>query len=350
LAPFCHHSLTARPSTAAHFVPSAHAVDASCHSIGRASCPHFGMTDRKAGICRRRGWRPAGSPTAAWRATDRGFDLAAYRRVRFANGLSCPRCAARTVQRWGRSGDRQRYRCTGCGRTFSDLTGTPLAHLKRLDCWPRFCDCLLQSLSVRRAAHIIGVHPGTAFRWRHRLLRAMGPAERVWLEGDVALAETCFPFSEKGRRDLDRPPRPRGDPFWWLAARTWVILARDASGRPWSDVSGSARPWVEDLQLSLGGRTAPNIRVCAAPGPFSAPARFARLRGYDYLRLTGYRLIHHPAATYGAALRRWLNRFQGVATRYLPHYLLWHRFLDMCDRAELSPVTARSRLTQCTFP
>lgn len=331
-------------------VPFAHAVVAHCHSFGSAPSARFDMTAHKAGLHRRLGWLPPRSPSPPRRAADKGFDLPAYRRARFADGLACPHCAARSIQKWGRFGDRQRYRCTACAQTFSDLTGTPMAYLKRLDRWPRFCDCVLQSLSVRRSARVTGVHAATAFRWRHRLLEAMTAADHTCLEGDVALAETCFPFSEKGRRDLDRPPRPRGDPFWWLGPRTWVVLARDGSGRPWSDVSGFSRPQVEELEESLGGRLAPDVRLWTGEGPFSAPARFARLHGREYRRLIGAALCQHPAAMYGAALRRWLSRFRGVATRYLPHYLLWHRFLDMCDTACLGPLPARANLIRCAFP
>jgi len=49
--------------------------------------------------------------------------------LRWRGGLRCPRCshARCTVHARGKDG-RRKLRCTGCGRTFTDLTGTPLAH------------------------------------------------------------------------------------------------------------------------------------------------------------------------------------------------------------------------------
>jgi hypothetical protein len=58
--------------------------------------------------------------------------LERVRSARFSRGPACPRCRGRWIQRWGQFAGRQRYRCRGCRRTFSDLTGTPAAYVKKL--------------------------------------------------------------------------------------------------------------------------------------------------------------------------------------------------------------------------
>lgn len=284
-------------------------------------------------------FRPAGS-----------FDLAAYRRRRFAAGLQCPRCRSRSVQRWGRFGERRRYRCLGCRRTFSDLTGTPLAYLKRLDCWPSFCDDVLASRSIRWTAGATGIQPSTVFRWRHRLLEAVRAADRGRLEGDVAVGETCFPLSEKGRRNLERPPRRRRDPFWWLGNRVWVLLARDDAGRALAETTGETRPRITDMAHVLLPRLAPDARILDAAGPFGAAACLARREGRAYRRIKGRALLDHPAVSYGLQLRRWLVGFRGVAMKYLTNYLAWHRFLTLTERRRIAPSDARLLLITCSFP
>jgi transposase-like protein len=303
---------------------------------GRTSGPSAGSPSGQPG-------QPSGRPG---RTAGPGFDLVTFRRLRFANGLVCPHCASDRVHRWGWSGDRRRYRCLGCACTFSDFTGTPLAHLKRVDLWPRFQDCVLESRTLRPTARALGVHLSTAFRWRHRLLAALRATDDATLCGEVVVAETCFPFSEKGRRTLDRPPRARGDRFWWLNPRVWVVLARDESHQPWSEVVGSLRARTEELEHSLGPHLAPGVRIATSEGPYSATARFARSHGLPYRRLRGPELLHHPAWLYGADMRRWLARFQGVASRYLPHYLAWHRFLDRARQRGPSLGGAHARLLQ----
>lgn len=237
------------------------------------------------------------------------------------------------MHRWGRFRDRQRYRCLGCRRTFSDLTGTHLAYLKKLDRWPSFLDGMLASQPIRRTAREVGIHASTVFRWRHRLLEALRSGDDGCLEGDIAIGETCFQYSEKGRRDLTRAPRRRGDRSWWLGERVWVLLARDGGGRPLAENTGLARPRVQDMARILVPRIAPDARILDAAGPFGAASCLARREGLEYSRLRGQALINHPALRYGLQLRRWLTRFRGVATKYLSNYLAWHRFLALGQRS-----------------
>jgi len=46
----------------------------------------------------------------------------------------------------------QRFRCCHCGRTFNDLTGTPLARLRLKGKWRDYLGALLDSQAVRAAA------------------------------------------------------------------------------------------------------------------------------------------------------------------------------------------------------
>jgi hypothetical protein len=46
--------------------------------------------------------------------------------------------------------------------------------------------------------------------------------------------------------------------------------------------------------------------------------------------------------SYHSRLKRWMLRFNGVATKYLHNYIRWYIFLD--DATGLDPVTSRSRM------
>ena len=49
--------------------------------------------------------------------------------LRWKGGLRCPRCGHGRCSIHARGKDgRRKLRCAQCGRTFNDLTGTPLAH------------------------------------------------------------------------------------------------------------------------------------------------------------------------------------------------------------------------------
>lgn len=262
------------------------------------------------------------------------FPFQRFRQLRFAGRPRCPHCSTARVHRWGSFSGRRRYRCTACGRTFSDFTGTPLASLKHVDRWPAFCHCVLASLSVRQTAAYLGVDKTTAFRWRHRLLRSLNRSDVRPLGSTLIIHETSFPFSEKGKRGLDRPPRRRRYPYSRLDVPTvWAFIARDETGRTASGVVGRSRPRAHDLHAALEPRIRPDAEIVSSIGPYGAAGRLAIRTRRPYRRIDSRASDFMAVRRYILALRRWLRRFRGVATRYLSNYLAWHRLLTLVERA-----------------
>jgi transposase-like protein len=90
--------------------------------------------------------------------------------TRVTEKMVCPHCAHDVISRWGFANGLQRYRCGGCRATFNALTDTPLAGLRHKAKWLDYAKQLVEGTSVRKSAAAVGVHPNTAFRWRHRFL------------------------------------------------------------------------------------------------------------------------------------------------------------------------------------
>ena len=115
----------------------------------------------------------------------------------------CPHCASREIVGWGRSDGLLRFRCKSCGRTFNALTRTPMAHLRKKEKWLAHAQAMIEGKSLAKTAALCGVHPTTAFRWRHRFLRA--PADDKPRNLSVEADETFILESFKGRwSDLPR--------------------------------------------------------------------------------------------------------------------------------------------------
>jgi transposase-like protein len=111
----------------------------------------------------------------------------------------CPRCGTTGAVSSGTARGLKRYRCKGCGKTFGALTGTPLSGLHRKEMWLTFGERLSDGDTVKTSAERCGVAVSTAFRWRHRFLRAV-ESGACKLRGIVEADETFILARCKGSR------------------------------------------------------------------------------------------------------------------------------------------------------
>jgi transposase-like protein len=143
--------------------------------------------------------------------SNRSEDALGTTGVKRVERQGCPHCASREIVGWGRSDGLLRYRCKSCRRTFNALTKTPMAHLRKREKWLAHARAMIEGRSLAKTAELCGVHPTTAFRWRHRFLRAPADDKPRTLNGIVEADETFILESFKGRRsDLPRAARKRG--------------------------------------------------------------------------------------------------------------------------------------------
>ena len=250
--------------------------------------------------------------------------------------LCCPGCQGEQHHKHGRDRGLQRYRCLACGKTFSRLTGTPLARLRHRALWLDYLERMLDAQSVRKAANALGVHRNTSFRWRHRFLTWV-KHDRPALLGGIAEADELFILeSQKGSRTLDRPARKRGGTARWRGINRdhdCILVARDRSGATFDFVTG--RGALTKGQLCRHLLPVLERDVLLVSDAHAAYRAFARDTGisHEYVNLNkGERVrgaIHVQNVNgYHRRLRAWLVRFHGVASHYLPNYLGWRWAVD----------------------
>ncbi|RZA32243.1 MAG: IS1595 family transposase, partial [Lysobacteraceae bacterium] len=167
---------------------------------------------------------------------------------------ACPGCGGRRLHRHGHDRGVQRYRCCACDKTFSALTGTPLARLRHRGKWLDYLERMLDGQSVRKAADALGVHRNTSFRWRHRFLHLAKDDRPAALRGIAEADELFLLESQKGSRKLDRPPRKRGG----VAHRrginrehVCVLVARDRTGATFDFLTGRGAVTAAQLHRHL---------------------------------------------------------------------------------------------------
>ena len=255
---------------------------------------------------------------------------------------TCPHCGAEAAQlaAWGWSRELRRYRCRACHRTCNALTATPLAHLRKADCWPNYAQALIDGLSVRQAARHCGISKNTAFLWRHRFLQAVAEHRDERENGIVEADETFFLESFKGQRQLPRPARKRGGVGATRGTgkdQIPVMVVRDREGHTadFKLAQLDAQHVQEALHPLIDGES-----VLCTDGA-SVYAAFARNCGITH------RVVHAKPGqrvregafhiqnvnAYHSRLKNWMIRFHGVATKYLVNYLGWRRMLERYQHA-----------------
>ena len=84
-----------------------------------------------------------------------------------------------------------------------------VAHLRNKEKWLDHARAMIEGKSLAKTAALCGVHPTTAFRWRHRFLRAPAEDKPRSLSGIVEADETLILELFKGRWS-DPPRKARG--------------------------------------------------------------------------------------------------------------------------------------------
>ena len=252
----------------------------------------------------------------------------------------CPHCAHEQVSRWGFANGLQRYRCNICRATFNALTDTPLAGLRHKAKWIDYAKQLVEGTSLRKSAAAVGIHPNTAFRWRHRFLKLPNGQQAISLAGIAEADETHFLESQKGRRQgLSRAPRKRGGKAskrGLSEEQTAVLICRDRTGNT-ADFMLEKADKVH-IGAVLKPLLAADVILCTdGAKPLTAVAKEMGITHRPINLAAGQRVVagvYHVqnVNAYDSRLKEWMRRFHGVATRYLGNYLGWRRLIERHDR------------------
>lgn len=253
-----------------------------------------------------------------------------------AASRGCPHCGGPRVHKCGRASGLQRFRCLACRRSYNGLTGTPLARLRKKECWLPYLQCMLDSRAVRAAASKTGVHRTTSFRWRHRFLCGAVRERPAQLSAIVEADETYLLESQKGSRALTRLPRRRGG----VASRRGItrehdclLVARDRGGRTLDFHTGRGPVSLKQLEACLLPVLSSDILLISDAA--AVYRSLARKHGLTHESINVRSGVHARGAIHiqnvngwHSRFKSWIRRFNGVASRYLVHYSGWQRLLD----------------------
>lgn len=249
--------------------------------------------------------------------------------------LSCPHCNSYDSHKWGKLRGLQRYRCKGCKKTYTALTGTPIANLHHIDLWMNYMGELIKGSTVHEAAASCRIDPKTSFRWRHRFLAMLDSAHECKLEGIIEMDETFFLNSKKGNKNLDRSARKRGGTASQRGRskeHVAVVIGQDRSGHIHYSVMQDFNH--DNLKSDLLDSMQKDVVLCTDSSPvYKALASRENLKHKPVNLSQGIRVIdgvYHiqHVNSYHSRLKKWIGKFHGVATKYLDHYVNWQRVIE----------------------
>lgn len=252
---------------------------------------------------------------------------------------ACPHCESEHFVKNGSKDGRQRFHCKACFKSFNALTNTPLSRLRYSEKHLQQTECMLNGLSIRKAAAEMSVNPRTAFLWRHRFLISLEQSQPTKLFGIVEADETFFIQSYKGlRKGIPRKAKKRG-----MAAekrglsheQVAVLIARERSSKVTLTQILPRRTAVE-LSKALKPVLNGDAMVCSDGAKMykaMGKAQGIVVHSSKKARSGTYHIQNVNAAC--QRLKGWMAPFQGVATKYLPNYLGWKRFME--SRENLTP-------------
>ncbi|WP_297713468.1 hypothetical protein [Clostridium sp.] len=230
----------------------------------------------------------------------------------------CPYCEGEKFIKYGFYNGIQRYKCKneGCGKTFSNDINSPFRYSKKFKgMWEKYFEVFLEGISLRECAIRMNITLVTAFFWRHRFLHDFCKKNYIEKIGSyVELTKLVLNENFKGDREYHGEKRDKIiivnavndyiDIIPIFAARNFIGLF---------DIRDNIIPRL-DRKAYVVGFLDGRLKVFA--------------KGFNEINKVKLKenKISNIDIEYSNKIKRWLSKFNGVASKYLGHYLSWRAF------------------------
>ena len=264
--------------------------------------------------------------------------------------VECPHCSCDRIRANGKLKGVQRYVCNGCKKDFSETTGKFWFAMKKKEKLNRYLYCLLSGYSIRKSAKETGISIQTSFDWRHKLLTSFSSVFVEEFQGVVESDDLFFAYSEKGNRNLDRKPKQRGEKTSKAGisdGKVAVVATCDRSGSKDLKVATRGRISKKDLVNILKGKLYKAGVLCSdsqSYGAFTKTNTIIHKKFNSSKRQRTVDKVYHVQNinNMDMRLRKFMDSFNGVATKYLQNYLNWFLVLEKIKNStsKITTVTA----------
>lgn len=229
---------------------------------------------------------------------------------------SCPYCDCSRLNLFGKVKNTQRYKCKDCNRTFRETSGTPLFKLHKVEKVEKYLKALRLGLSVRKAAKYVGISDRTSFTWRHKFLSSLSPREAIDCnESDINIQIITMEYSSKGRKkEHEKNTKPT------------KTLVTERNGQICLHKLNPNNPAKNASEILKQANT-PNYIVGSPHKLLNSAISHAgnnKKVQIPKIKKTGKNRLFKELIN----LTNWMDRFKGVASKYLQQYWNWYVTLN----------------------
>jgi len=250
----------------------------------------------------------------------------------------CPQCGTTRVHKRGKQNGVQMYKCSECEKWYSATTGTPLWDIKKKDKWQSYLNCMQQGMSIKKTAKEVGISIQTSFDWRHKILSVLNNEVPAKLSGRVECDELELPLSNKGERNLTRKARKRSSDFirnteTKEVTTVQVVSAIDENNQTYFKAVETKRITVKQLTKTLGKKLDKHATLITDKHPSYRPfvkskpcIKHKTVKSNEHVNKEDKKINLQKVNNQHKQLRHFLDRFNGVSSKYLQNYLNWFAY------------------------
>lgn len=214
---------------------------------------------------------------------------------------------------------------------------------------------MIAGYSIRKSAEIVEIDIATSFFLRHKILDCIRSFFGVGsVEGVIEADEVFFAESFKGTKPskMPRKSRKRGKQVKKRGIsneQVCIATAIDRHGNLIMELLCRGRMKHQQLEKLYDGRIGDNSILCT--DSHKSYVQFSKDFSLEHKRIKrgkhkeGIYHIQHINAVH-SKLKKWMNRFNGVATKYISNYMYWFKWLQLFE-TDKEVIKIKNFMVQC---
>ena len=258
--------------------------------------------------------------------------------LKLQNNYKCPHCHSNKINKNGTAHKTlPQFICRNCKKTYTIRKNTIFYYSKKdISVWQEYIMWYKQGLSLRKIVEKMDgkIKLQTAFFWRHKILEVMKHFDNHdKLDGIIEADETYFEESQKGSRNVKgRKPRKRGYSSEYRQAdlsshKVCILTALDRQKHSFNKPVGYGKVNKEQVQI-LQHRIQDNSILITDGDKSYKVLKDVRLKQLKFGKpqIKDNKIIHmNTINSFHSGLKKFMIRFNGVATKYLDNYVNYFR-------------------------